>query len=49
MRHELIHVIGTDTHGSKHRRPKIQDAVSYIKRKLEKTSARELQRKIRQK
>ena len=33
MRHELIHVIGTDTHGSKHRRPKIQDAVSYIKKK----------------
>ncbi len=33
MRHELVHVIGTDTHGSKQRRPKIQDAVKYIKKK----------------
>ncbi len=33
MRHDLIHVVATDAHGSKKRRPMIQEAAGYIKKK----------------
>lgn len=33
MRHELVHVVATDAHGSKERRPRIQDAAGYIRKK----------------
>lgn len=33
IRHGLVHVVATDAHSSKERRPKIQDAAGYIKKK----------------
>lgn len=33
MRHDLVHVVATDAHGSKKRRPMIQEAAGYIKKK----------------
>lgn len=42
MRHGLIHLLGTDAHGSEHRRPKIRECLNYIDKKIGKEYCQEI-------
>ena len=45
IRADLVHVIGTDAHGSRHRRPKIRNCLTYLDKKAGVTCRKKLTEK----
>lgn len=42
LKHHMVHVVGTDAHGSRHRRPKMKECLGYLDKKFGKTYRRRI-------